>query len=363
MKILALTKYSQQGPSSRYRFYNYKGLFEKHGIQMTIKPLFSGVFFTSESKLHKIFAAVFSYIKRGFLLIHLLIFKNKYQLILIEYELFAFFPSIFEYLLNKRGIKYIVDYDDAIFHKYDEHRLLLVRLLLRKKIARVMQYAQAVIVGNSYLKSYAQDFNTNILILPTVVKLENYLQALSSSNQDSNNSEFVIGWIGSKSTSPYLKSIIPTLKKFVQNTNARCHFIGFDKTLLTQKEMEQCNIKVIRWNEHTEIQNIIKFDLGIMPLNNDNWSKGKCGFKLIQYMACKKPVIASAVGANKQIVKNATNGFLVETNEQWLQALMELYSKPSLRREISENNITEIKNYYNINGTCEKYINLIKNTL
>jgi len=327
---------------------------------LIIKPLFSGNYFSSKNKFLKIANVIKSYFCRGFLIFNLLIFNKKYQLILIEYELFPFSPSVFEYLLKKRGIKYIVDYDDAIFHKYDEHKSNLVRFLFRKKIARVMKYAQTVIVGNSYLRDYAQKYNTHILLLPTVVVIEKYLEKSNNKNIENVNTVFIIGWIGSKSTSPYLLNILPALEKFVKHNNAQCHFIGFDETLLSKQELDQCHIKVIGWHESTEIHEMKQFDVGIMPLSNDNWSKGKCGFKLIQYMACKKPVIASPVGANKQIVKNGINGYLVETNEQWQEVLLKLYNNPSLRQEISENNMTEIKNNYNIHNNCEKYIQLIK---
>lgn len=166
--IIALTKYSYNGASSRYRVYNYQNYFAKNNINMSINPLFSSSYLTTKNKIIKSLIVLFSYFKRLFLLVFILFFKNRYKLILIEYELFPYFPAFFEYLLYKRGIKYFVDYDDAIFHKYENYRLLA------NKIAKVMGYADTVIVCNSYLEDYAKMYNKNIFMIPTVVDLDLY---------------------------------------------------------------------------------------------------------------------------------------------------------------------------------------------
>ena len=117
--VLAFTKYSYEGPSSRYRFYNYQECFEKKRLKLTIKPLFSRSYFTANTKYRKHMIVLFAYFVRLIHVFHILILDKKYDLILIEYELFPYFPALFEFFLKKRGIRYIVDYDDAIFHKYD----------------------------------------------------------------------------------------------------------------------------------------------------------------------------------------------------------------------------------------------------
>jgi hypothetical protein len=178
MKILALTKYSYEGPSSRYRFYNYRKCFQENGIDMTIKPFFSKSYFTTTNKIKKIFIVLFSYFSRFFLLLNILLFKKKYKLILIEYELFPYFPAIFEYFLKKRAINYIVDYDDAIFHKYDMNQNKIIQTLLKNKIAKVIKNASYVIACNKYLEDYIKEYNQNIFRLPTVVLLEKYMEEI-----------------------------------------------------------------------------------------------------------------------------------------------------------------------------------------
>lgn len=363
MKILALTKYPYEGPSSRYRFYNYQHCFKENNITMTIKPFFSNSYFTTTNKVQKISIVFFSYICRFFLLLNLLIFKNKYQLILIEYELFPYFPALFEYFLKKRGIKYIVDYDDAAFHKYDMNYNRFTRpflkLFLKNKIAKVMKYADGVIVCNDYLDRYAREYNSNIFRLPTVVLLHKYKKALLEFKKEDDT--FIIGWIGSRTTSVYILEILPTIKKFVETyPNVRFELVGFDKNLLSDEDTDKHNINVVSWSEEQEIENILNFDIGIMPLHSDPWSQGKCGFKLVQYMSCKKPVIASPVGINCSLVQNGKNGFLVESLEEWFEAFERLYLDEELRVKMAYNNFKKIEREFNYDKNCQKYVNLIK---
>jgi len=358
MNILALTKYSYEGPSSRYRFYNYKNCFKENNINMTIKPLFKKSYFTSTNKIEKIAIVLFSYLSRFFLLSNLLIFKNKYQLVLIEYELFPYFPAWFEYLLHKRGINYIVDYDDAIFHKYDMSTNKIIYKLFKNKIAKVINYAKHVIVCNAYLYEYAKKYNSNISSLPTVVLLEKYKKELLAFQKENNS--FIVGWIGSRTTSIYILEILPAIKKFVdQYPNVQFNLVGFDKTLLSKEDLQKHHLNIITWSEEEEIKNILAFDVGIMPLHNDPWSKGKCGFKLVQYMSCQKPVIASPVGINCSLVENGKNGFLVNGLDEWFNAFEKLYLDRNLRENMAGNNFDKIIKKFNYDKNCDFYVKLI----
>jgi len=360
MKILALTKYSYEGPSSRYRFYNYKECFQKNNIDMTIQPLFSNTYFNAPSKIIKLFIVFFSYIKRFLSVCQILVFKKKYDLVLLEYELFPYFPAWFETLLHKRGIKYIVDYDDAIFHKYDMNDNKIIKRILGHKIANVMMNADHVIVCNAYLEAYAKKYNDHTFRLPTVVLLDKYKKEIKTFQKKEDN-VFVIGWIGSRSTSIYILEILPVMKKFVDMyKNVRFDLIGFDRALLSQKDIEKYQLNIIDWSEEKEIENILTFDVGIMPLHDDPWSKGKCGFKLVQYMSCKKPVIASPVGMNCTLVQNNENGFLPGTADEWLSAFKTLYLDGNLREKMAENNFLKIEIEYNNEKNCKKYVKLLQ---
>lgn len=361
MNILAFTKYSYEGPSSRYRFYNYQEYFYEYDICMKIQPLFSKAFFIPRKSIFKIFIVFWSYLRRLWFVFKILIRSNTYDLVLIEYELLPYTPSWLEYLLKIRGIKYLVDYDDAIFHKYDQHKNILVRKLLSKKIANVMQYAKTVIVCNTYLEAYAKKLNKDTFILPTVVQIQKYIKAMSNYKKRDKN-KFVIGWIGSRTTGVYIVDILPAIKKFVQKYENVCfHLVGFDEQLLTKEEKVEGNIEIIKWEEEEEIEEILAFDVGIMPLPDDSWSRGKCGFKLIQYMSCKKPVIASSVGMNCDLIQDGTNGILVDSLKEWFDAFEKLYLDNKLQTFMSTNNFIKIETEYNNKVHAGRYIDLLKN--
>lgn len=362
MKILALTKYSYEGPSSRYRFYNYQKCFQKNGIEMTIEPLFSKTYLQDPDKFQKIMIVLWAYLKRFAKVLNLLIF-NKYNLLLIEYELFPYFPPLFEYLLKKRGIKYLVDYDDAIFHKYDMSSNPIIKLFLKRKIASVIKNATYCIACNEYLMSYIKKYNQNILKLPTVVLLDKYQGEMKSFTKE-NPEKFIIGWIGSRTTSIYIIDLLPVFKQLIaQHPDIQINLIGFDQNILDEKTIIEHHLNIIPWTEEKEIKNILDMDIGIMPLTNDSWSRGKCGFKLIQYMSCKKPVVASPVGINCSLVENGINGFLVESRDEWYNVFEKLYLDKMLRERMAKNNFYKIETEYNNMINCEKYSQLIKRAI
>jgi len=351
MKIKAFTKYSYEGPSSRYRFYNYRECFNKKNIELEILPLFEKEYFEAQGKLNKLLIVFKSYLKRFLQLKNL---KEK-DVVLIEYELFPFFPAFYEKKLRKKGVKYLVDYDDAIFHRYDLNKNFLIKKFLRNKIKEVIKNASKVIVCNKYLENYAKKYNSNISILHTVVLLDKYIEKSKKFKKNSN--KFIVGWIGSRTTSKYILEILPVFEK-LKDLNIQFNLVGFDESLLDDEMKKKFNINVIPWREDTEIDNILEFDVGIMPLDDTPWSRGKCGFKLIQYMSCKKPVIASPVGINKDIVDENV-GFLAENLEDWKKYIKKLYKDEKLRRKMGEKAFEKVLEKYNYEKNCEKYLNLI----
>ena len=279
--------------------------------------------------------------------------SRKYDLIIIEKEIIPFFPPILEYFLKVNHIPYFVDFDDAIFHNYDKNKKKIIRLMLKNKIPYVIKWSKLVIVGSHYLREFASRYNSNILFLPTVVNIYNYKTQLKRTKSN----EFIIGWIGSPTTSHYIVSIIEELIRFCSNHNAKINLIGFDRKLLKNKRSGFINF--INWNEDSEINELNKISVGIMPLDDSEWAKGKCGFKLIQYMACSKPVVASAVGENNIIIDHGINGYLVKEKKDWYKYLKKIYNNPNLAKQMGEENFRKINNKYSLHVTSEIYKNKI----
>ncbi len=362
MKLLSFTKYSYEGPSSRYRFYNYVNCFAKENISLHIEPFFSSAYLKKNNIGKKTFYVLTAYLQRMFKLIILLSMPKQYDLVLIEYELFPYFPAVFEKLLHLRGIRYIVDYDDAIFHKYDQHENVVVRWFLKEKIGQIMHDAEAVVVCNPYLEMYAKQYNNDTFRLPTVVLLDKYKTIMDKYKRD-DAQVFTIGWIGSKSTSAYVVEILPAMEKFASKHEVQFNLVGFDDSLVNDEMRKRCHINMVPWSEESEVEGILTFDVGIMPLKDDAWARGKCGFKLVQYMSCKKPVIASPVGMNSSLVIDGKNGFLAETVDEWVSAFERVYLDEQLRVKMGDTNFQKVEREFNHQINCKKYVGLIRETV
>ena len=320
VRIKFFTRYCEIGASSRIRAYQYREFLEGKGFEVQISALLDRDYLSLlyEQKRHDVRAILRGIHQR----IRELRSLKRYDLIWIEKELFPGFPLMAERFLSP-GIPYILDYDDAIFHNYDLHPRWVVRRLLGKKIDTIMTGASMVIVGNDYLAQRAIRAGARrVEILPSVVDLSKY----PGVQEKTREGPFTIGWIGSPSTTKHLLEAESALKQVCRNRGGKVVLIGagenpFSGLMATIRE----------WDEKCEAEEIGNFDVGIMPLPDDLWERGKCGFKLIQYMACGKPVVASPVGVNREIVVDGVNGYLASTKE-WVRALVRFKSDPELRR-------------------------------
>tara|TARA_R100000306_G_C4371325_1_gene140122 strand:+ start:586 stop:1638 length:1053 start_codon:yes stop_codon:yes gene_type:complete len=349
MRVLFFTKYTRKGASSRLRSYQYFPKIEEQEIQVDVSPLFNDIYLKNlyAGKRPRI-EIIRYYLKRFVILFSV----GKYDKVIIEKELFPYFPAWFEGLFKIFNINYIVDYDDAIFHNYDLNSNKLIRRILGKKIDKVMRYSSCVIVGNSYLAKRAATAGAKqIELIPTVIDLKKYVPCTNKKDQ-----VFIIGWIGSPSTFKYVRMIEGVLEKLVEHYDIQIHILGSGLEKLDLIK----NVKYIEWSEESEIENISKFDVGIMPLINNSWEKGKCAYKLIQYMGCGKPVVASQVGANKDVVKNGKNGFLVNSEIDWWEKLSYYIENPHIRNEHGIRGFEIIKEHYNLEFASQKLIAIIK---
>jgi glycosyltransferase involved in cell wall biosynthesis len=251
-----------------------------------------------------------------------------YDLVWIEKELFPFLPAWGERMLRLLKTPYAVDYDDAVFHTYDTHPSALVRRLLVKKIDHVMQHAALVTAGNYYLVERARSAGAaRVEYLPTVIDLDRYPTPTAAPRDASE--PVTIGWIGSPSTVRYLERVASVLRRIAGEMNVRIVVVGAKAGALPNGLAEYKE-----WSEDTEVAQVTRFDIGIMPLEDSPWERGKCGYKLIQYMACGKPVVASPVGINKDIVVHGGNGFLATSQAEWEHYLKVLVSDAGMRREM-----------------------------
>jgi glycosyltransferase involved in cell wall biosynthesis len=350
MKVLYLTKYSRNGASSRLRSFQYFLPLEKEGIAVTVKPFFDEDYLNTlyaKKKISKFKLASY-YLERFFVLFSI----NKYDKIVIEKELFPYFFSWFEKLLSLLNIQYIVDYDDAIFHNYDLSPNKLIRFFLKNKIENVMRYSDCVLAGNEYLFQKAKNSGARrIIIFPTVIDAIKY-ELIPPKNS---NEKVIIGWIGSPSTFKYVKKLNDVFNVLIEENPFEIHLIGANEILDFHG-----SIKYLKWSESTEVDLISNMDIGIMPLENTPWELGKCAYKLIQYMGCGLPVVASSIGMNKVVVDDGVNGFLVENDREWIDKLTILLKDAQLRKQFGIYGREKVEKEYSLQNNIQKLIPLLR---
>ncbi|HSW36318.1 MAG TPA: glycosyltransferase family 4 protein, partial [Candidatus Limnocylindrales bacterium] len=349
MKILLLSLYGYLAASSRYRFYQYLPYLRQQGIEVEVAPLLDDEYIKDlyAGRKKNILNIIKAYGKR----INQMLRTKIFDLIWIEKEALPWLPGWVEYDLGLSKVPYVVDYDDAIFHRYDQHKFKLVRILLGRKIDRVMRWAALVVAGNDYLADRARDAGASrIEILPTVIDLEKYC----GTPQPINNA-FTIGWIGSPATSGYLTLIAPALKEICRQGDARVVLVGAGEV-----DLPDVPVQYVCWSEATEAEEIQHFDVGIMPLPDEPWERGKCGLKLIQYMACARPVVGSPVGVNRKIIRHGVNGYLARTNDEWLQALLMLRENKEHRQRMGEAGRKLVEKEYSLQVTAPQLMKMLQ---
>ncbi|MCF8026403.1 MAG: glycosyltransferase family 4 protein [Desulfobacteraceae bacterium] len=337
MRILLLTRYARLGASSRLRALQYLPYFESFGWQVDPAPFFSNAY------LEKLYAgkptwkeAQLAYWGR----IRALARAGRYDLVWVEKEILPFLPAAAERMLKALGIPYMVDYDDALFHRYDLHRLRVVRVLLGRKIDEVMKNATLVVAGNQYLADRAGNAGAKrVEIVPTVIDLTRYPAV--DDQPDKCSGPLVVGWIGTPGTSRYLYPLKNVFKSLQSQFNVRFAAVG-----ATRQSLGDLPVESWHWSEDTEVDSIRKFDIGIMPLEGSPWERGKCGYKLIQYMACGLPVVASPVGVNAEIVEPGVNGFLAGDGARWRESLAALLADVESRWQMGRMGRKKVESRY-----------------
>lgn len=351
MKVLLLSRYSRLGASSRVRLLQHLPFITSMGWEVDVSPFFS------DKYLHAFYGGEFrglqvlsGYWRR----LRALVSVRNYDLIWIEKEAFPFMPALVEWAFGKVGVPYVVDYDDAVFHRYDHHNSWLVRSLLGRKIDAVMRHSALVIAGNEYLAERAIAAGARrVEIVPTVVDLARY-----AVDQSEGNDPLVIGWIGSPTTSHYLSTIASAIESLDRECSVRFVAVGASADAVSNLPIEAWP-----WSEETEVRSIQAFDIGIMPLVDDLWERGKCGYKLIQFMACGLPVVASPVGVNTQIVKHGVNGFLAQDMHDWEDALRRLLCGQDLRRRMGSNGRECVEKCYSLQVQAPRLEMLMRGVL
>lgn len=346
-KVLVLTRYGMLGASSRVRILQFIPDLSSNTI-FEVSPFFS------DEILEDLYKGkgrnILLLIKRYFIRLMILFRQNEFDYLWIEKELFPYIPGWLESVFIKKNTNYFLDYDDAIFHNYELSPNIFLRYLFKNKLKPLIRNANKIFVGNNYLYDYVSKWNPKVDHLYSVVNEQRYIKNRVKTNSE----EIVIGWIGSPSTTKYLDIVLGVLNRTSNKFNIRLITVGAKKLPLQQFPITQLD-----WNLKSEIDDVYKFDIGIMPLYETSWENGKCGYKLIQYMASGIPVIASPVGINKEIVIKSV-GFLATNEKEWEIALTKLLESVQLREELGINSRKLIEEKFSFSRNLEVLKNLFE---
>jgi glycosyltransferase involved in cell wall biosynthesis len=353
-KIAILCPYPlQQAPSQRFRFEQYLEFLSENNLEISVFPFLNQgaweIFYHQGKPFQKSIALILGMFRRGFLMFNLL----SFPIIFIHREAAPMGPPVFEWILCKVFKKQVIyDFDDAIWlPNYSKQHEKFHRLKAYWKIKHIVRWANTVVVGNSFLAEYALRFNGNVTIIPTTIDLRFHRKPTAICE----NHPLVIGWTGSHTTINYLLEIADSLEILA----SKHHFV-FRVISNLPPDFDLPNVDFVKWNQATEMQDLSSFDIGVMPLTDDEWSKGKCGFKALQYMSLGIPTVASDVGVNANIIEDGKNGFLIHTKEDWVIRLTELLTNPVLRSRLGSASKDTVKMEFSVEANQHKYLKLFQ---
>jgi glycosyltransferase involved in cell wall biosynthesis len=251
---------------------------------------------------------------------------SGYDLVYLFREAALMGPPWFERRMAASGVPVIFDFDDAIFHSYKSpSNGYLSYLKFPGKTAEICRLSTHIMAGNEYLAEYARENNDKVTIVPTTIDTEKYQVVERPQDPD----PVTIGWSGSFSTIQHLDTLRSVLGDLANSESFRLRVIG-----TPQYDIGGVEVEAFNWRSETEVADLSAIDIGIMPLPDDNWSKGKCGLKALQYMALGIPTICSPVGVNSTIINDGVNGYLAAGGDEWVEKLRRLIHDPALRKKI-----------------------------
>ena len=335
--ITMFTRYSSLGASSRYRFFMYAARLREAGNNVKVSSFFD----------NKYLRCLYSKRRGG----GLNVFKAYWQrfrdackadgLWLIEYELFPFIPYFIERIFLRKH-KYILNFDDNVWEKYRG------KILLSGKYDKLCRNAAGIIVANDFLYDKVSKLNSNIVKIPTVVNLDLYRCDKPKFDK------FTLAWIGTPVTYIYLQKFTSIFRMLAEKYDFELLVIA--RKSLEYRRIQGVNMRFENWSQERETDLLPRCHAGIMPLTDDEFSRGKSAFKLIQYLASGLPLIASPVGENVKVVDSGENGFLADSPEDWAKALERLIEDEDLYSSMAQNARESAKDY-----SIQKYFPVFKN--
>jgi glycosyltransferase involved in cell wall biosynthesis len=327
MRVLAVVpSIYDTSPGQRFRIEQWEPILRENGIEITYAPFetdeLRSILYRTGHTLDKITTVTREMSRRR----RELNAAGDFDLVYLFREAALMGPPWFERKMARSGVPIVFDFDDAIFVSYKSpSNGYLSYLKFPAKTAEICRLSAHIMAGNQYLADYSREYNNNVTIVPTTIDTDKYTVA----NHSPDDKPLTIGWSGSFSTIQHLDTLREVLSQLASSEQFRLRVIG-----TSEYQIDGVDVEPLAWRAESEVADLSEIDIGIMPLPDDNWSKGKCGLKALQYMALGVPTVCSPVGVNSTIITDGVNGYLAGGADEWLQKLKLLIHDPSLRQKI-----------------------------
>lgn len=349
--MLALSPVPEEGAGCRFRIAQYVPALERAGIDVTISPFFTREFFQLVYRKGHAARKTALFVRSALDRVRTVARRSEYDVIFIYREALPIGPAIIERLLSRTsGVAVIYDFDDAVYlpNTSDANRAIAL-LKWPRKVSSIIERSDCVIAGNEYLAAYARQHTDAVRVIPTCVDTTKFVP------RDHPNPVPVLGWIGTPTTTPYLLSLAPVLQQLARTHRFVLRVCGAG----TPIDMAGVTVANTAWTLDGEVGLFDTCDVGVYPLTDDEWARGKCGFKAIQFMACSVPVVAAPVGVNRDIITDGANGFLASTTGEWVEKLARLLDEASLRAAFGRAGRDRIEREYSLRANAPKMIDAI----
>lgn len=344
IRVLFLTTYPLEAAQSRYRIYQYVPYLEARGFQCRVAPFLSRDLFRILYKPDAWGRVSAGLLGAALRRVSEVIRAARYDLVVVAREAMLFGPPVVEWLIRRlAGRPIVFDFDDAVFVACvsPTYGRFATWLKCPWKTATILRLSHHVLAGNEYLARYARQYNEAVTLLPTVVDLEKYARAPVARGADARP---VIGWIGTHSTALHLDIVFPALQELSRRHRFTFRVIGAGRPL----EIPGVTVENRPWSLQSEVSDIQGLDIGIYPLREDLWTRGKCAFKAIQYLAAGVPCVCSPVGMIREVVEDNVYGLLARSTEEWVAALDRLLADAALRQSLTDEGIRRVAERYSI---------------
>ena len=337
-----------RSPSQRYRFEQFQPYLEQHGF---VVDYFYLIREQDDKKFYgsgHYFAKIIILIRSVFKLLFKSFSANKFDVIFVQREAFMLGTIFFERLFARKA-RMIFDFDDSIWLQVvSDGNKTLGFLKDANKTAKLIALSDLVFAGNLHLKNYALQFNGNTHLVPTVVDTDNYHPISKASGN-----KICIGWSGSFSTIPYYEMALPALMKIKAKYGDSVCFKVISDRHYSNKDLD---VQGVIWTSTKEVEELSEIDIGIMPLPDDEWTKGKCALKGLLYMSMGQVAVLSPVGVNRALIEDGVNGFLADTNEEWVDKLSLLIENSALREKMGEKGRETVVNQYSVRAHKDNFV-------